>query len=172
MQIKELHNSLVITPTSDFIKNRFDLLCEDYFSYEVISKYGSYVFTSKIEEGKTCVLGLNFIDIPQVLVEKIVRFIFQNHPGVNEIRIDASFLKIGYSRSYTYYYIPLPNTSEELHSRLSRKSNYNIKREQKLINELIGKVRFDEYTYDTIPDDVIKKYFEFKDVTYNTKYNF
>ncbi len=171
MQIKELHNSWDIKPTSDFIKNRFDIIAKEYFSYEVISDNDTYVITSKIE-GNKCNLGLNFIDIPYNLVEVIINFIFQNHRRVNEIRIDASLLKYGYSRPYIYYHISLPDTSAELHSRLSRKSNYNIKREQKLINESVGKVTFSEYTYDTIPDDVMNVYFEFKKVPYKTKYNF
>lgn len=171
MQIKQLYNSLVIKPTSEFVKNRFDLISSDYFSYEVKSKYGFYVLTSKID-GMTCFLGLNFIDIHPVLVDEITKFIFKNQISVNEIVIEASLLKYGYSRPYLYYHIPLPSTSEELHSRLSRKSNYNIKREQKLINESVGKVTFSEYTYDTIPDDVMDKYFEFKEITYNAKYNF
>ena len=171
MQIKERHNSLTIQPTSNFVKNRFDLFSDEYFTYEVVNKYESYVIISKID-GKTCLLGLNFIAIQPLVLDEIQKFIFRNHKNVNQIRIDASLLKYGYSHQYVYYYIPLPNTSEELHSRLSRKSNYNIKREQKLINELIGKVTFAEYTYDTIPDDVMNKYFEFKAATYRTKYNF
>ena len=64
------------------------------------------------------------------------------------------------------FYLPLPTTVEELKSRVSSKSRYNLKRERRIIEEAFGGLALIDVPFDKVEQKYIDKFYEFKNATH------
>jgi len=168
--IKEAYNQILADPSSRYVKNRFDLLDENYYSFSIKGNGLLYCVLMKVTDYKAMV-GVSYLDIPREAAEALSRYIFREHPRIHQIIYSDLKYGMGYSTGYDTYRIFLPETESELHKRLSSKGWYNIKREKRLIGEEIGEVKFLEYKTEEIPDEVVEQYFKMKEKTHGGYYS-
>lgn len=150
----------------DFIYNRYDLVLSDY----VILKIDDKFVEVKIHQNET-ELGIWLMGIERGQVESVCKYIFDNYPNIKKIKYQFSYHPIGYYTTKNHFKIYLPDTIEELSSRLSSKGKYNIKREKRLIEEDLGDITIKEYKSSDIPLEVINTYFTFKEKTHHIDYH-
>lgn len=169
INIVEYHNQILSEPSSEFILDRYDLLEDDYYSYEIISADKEFNIEGVID-GEKAILGVSYLDISKATLDALIQYIFQNHKNVKEISFYNLPFGMGYHVGFYSYRIFLPATVEELHKRLSSKGWYNIRRERKMINEKLGKTIFMEYDRNNIPLTLVELYFKMKKSTHAEEY--
>lgn len=161
------HKDKIITP--DFIYNRIDLFSSNYEILEIKNNITYYV---EVDYKKTeAILGVWLVDIPVEVIEKIAEFIFNTHKNIRTIRYEYGYCKIGVATQKNHFRIELPDTEQELKSRLSSKGRYNIKREKRILEDTFGGYEIKEYSNSNVPEDVINSYFSMKKATHDTDYH-
>ena len=70
-----------------------------------------------------------------------------------------------------HFRIEIPQSVEDLNSRLSRRFRYNLRHEKKLLTEAVGAITFEEYNVQNFPDDLMTEYFRLKKITHNRDYH-
>lgn len=156
----------------DFIYNRFDLFSDDFYIF--LTSWGGeeYSFTGTVE-GNRLNIGLWLVQVEKEFFVQLCNEIFSQMKDVHQIRYMHGLVQYGVqSYEYNHFKINLPKSGDELHSRLSSKHRYNLKREKNIIEkDLGGSVMFLEYGREQIPSDLVEAFFRFKKTTYQADYN-
>ena len=153
----------------DFIYNRFDLWrgFDDCSKDTLHIKHsGKDYYVQVMYEKNFARLGIWLMDIPSEAVKEVAAYIFKKHRKVRWIYFQRSYTELGECSESNHFRMTLPATSEELYSRLTNKSRYNIKREQRLLEAETGGLVFAEYDVDNMPKDVFEAYFTMKKITH------
>lgn len=153
----------------NFIYNRPDMFADTYSVYEIINN-SKRIYIESYAEGDTIVLGIWLVPITEEELAELTNYIFKNNHGARYIKYEYGCALVGEGYKKNHFRIDLPDTTEELHKRLSSKGRYNLKREKRIIDEQIGTSAFNEYTGDNVPDCIITKYFEMKRKTHGIDY--
>ncbi len=127
--------------TPDVIQNRFGSLYGTYTLLE-LEDGGRRLLVPLHVEGKEARLGLFLSDASTASLEELCAFVFARF-HVKRISWDCSLNPLGkrYVRRNhpaNHWKVPLPATAEELWGRMSRKSRYNRRREEKILLERLG----------------------------------
>ncbi len=156
------------------IYNRFDLMNSKGIKFVIVmrEKEDTKFIPCLIEE-QTAFLGTYLLKLDYAEAEAISEFIFNNWGSVKRVEYFRTLLlgdgcKI---KRHNDFHIDLPEKTELLEKRLSKKGRYNIKRELRLMNEQIGEVQFLEYSVDApeVPE-AMQVYFKFKLMTHHYNY--
>lgn len=170
MAIIERHNAIGVTPSSLYIRNRFDQFSDDYYSFELFDSNGRAFSILGMTEGSLFLLGIAYVEIEPIYVQQLVKHIFAHHKSVKMIRFESMSAKMGIYKRFISYRIELPKTEDELHKRLSSHGYSDIKRRKRKASDFFGSVKFDEYDIGDITDIIVQKYFEFKYDSYHVDY--
>ncbi len=160
--------------TPDVVQNRFGIVYGKYTLLELTGEDRSLFIPLHIE-GREARLGLFLSDISAAGLEELCAFVFARYP-VKSIRWDCSLSSLG--RRYirrnhpaNHWKVILPASADELWARMSRKSRYNRRREEKLLldrlneggNAPAGELVMTEYEgASRIPPAVVETFFSFK----------
>ncbi len=168
--------------TPDVVQNRFGTVYGKYTLLE-LEEGGRILFVPLHVEGQAARLGLFLSDASSATLAELCRFVFSQFP-VRRIDWDCSLAPLG--RCYVrrnhpanHWKVTLPASNEELWARMSRKSRYNRRREEKLLldrlagdagnadapggGDCTGALVMTEYEgADHIPASVVETFFSFK----------
>ncbi|MBQ3403273.1 MAG: GNAT family N-acetyltransferase [Synergistaceae bacterium] len=136
----------------NFIYNRFDLYSNiDASEFETLhvsdgkKDYYVQVLYRRHPFGTTAHLGIWLTEIPGYVVSECGKYILGRHKNVEYVSYTRSYSGEGFSCPINHFRIKIPKTSEEMYSRLSAKSRYNINRERRLLEQETGGLIFEEY---------------------------
>lgn len=168
IEVKEYTDN-IINVFPDVIFNRFDL--QNVQFQKLLVKDGETCFVVQVAtKGKTAELGCYLMPMNSECFEAIFNYLFANNKRLKKIVYEGAVNKFGSYKRNPQCWLELPNDIEELHGRLTSKSRYNLKREKRLIRENIGDYIIEAYTAETVPDEVMEKYFLFKSLTHKRRY--
>lgn len=154
----------------DFIYNRFDLFAEDWYVICFSCAGRQYALTAA-RQGKRLQLGVWLVRLPDGALCEVIRLLFLHLPDLEEVLYENSLTPAGRKPDLrNHFRIELPGTEEGLHSRLSAKHRYNLRRERKIIENELGPVEFAEFT-GKIPGEIVEEYFRFKRMTHGVDYH-
>ena len=158
----------------DFVRNDFSLLYPGSEVLEARDESTFFEIPFNIS-GDKAELALWLENVPYKFISACCDWIFLNYPEVRTVEFSnfPLFENDGKSEfiERTHWKVEMPPSSAELEARLSSKKRYNIKREKRLANEFFEtEFTVVNFTSETVPDEVIEKYFDFKKKTYNIDY--
>ena len=149
-----------------FVYNRFDLIYENN-NYILTSDDDKSIVIPVHVEGKNAFAGLWLADISTSLCENIFDYIL-NYFKLDSISYKNSICAVGKYSISNQWKILLPEAPDELSARLKKKGKYNLRREEKLLNEEHGPCHY--YEYSDIPEEIVKDYFIQKKENMGTEY--
>ena len=167
-QIQKINGLYHIKP--DFIHNRFDIYSENYLVLEVSQQSGETYQIQVCFKENVANIGIWLMKVPESAIIAVCEYVFNNYSQISKISYKHSFYSLGYSKKKNHFKIYLPETTDELMSRLSSKGKYNIKREKRLIEDDLGPIVVREFDSVNVPSDVINTYFMFKERTHHINY--
>ena len=167
---KEIPRDCSFEGAVDFIYNRFDLFAEDWYVIRFDCGGRHHVLTAALQ-GKRLQLGVWLVRLLEGTLPELIRILFRKIPGLEEVVYENSLAPAGRNPDLcNHFRIELPSSEEELHSRLSAKHRYNIRRERNVIENELGSLDFVEYQGE-IPDEIVEEYFRFKRKTHGVDYH-
>ena len=119
-----------------------------------------------------CWLGIYLLDINAKQLKKVIHLIWKKNPTVKKIHIKQARTKIDGLCKTNHWAVELPESVDDLESRLTSKSRYNIRRSKSLIERNIGEVKILCFTKDDCPEEFIESFFSWKKEQMGTEYNF
>ncbi len=158
----------------NFIYNRYDLWDHAVFGDNVVlccyEEKTVKVFFEVFLQKRTAKLGIYLMSLSEEVLGRIADFVFSNYK-VSILTYENSYSKLGSYVEHNHLRIELPETAEELDSRLSAKGRYNIKREKRLIDEAFsGYQVIDLPAKDGKAVTLWEHYFQYKNHTHHTNY--
>jgi len=156
----------------NFIYNRYDLFCKNS-EFNAVKLYGN-VQTKIIEYRVTeteAELGLWLMPITTDELEHLLYYIKRMHPKVEKVTYKNALLPYGNSKAHNHFRIVLPDTVEEMESRVSARSRYKMRKKLRFAEEAYGPMRIMEYDRGNMPPEIVEAFFEFKLATRNRTYN-
>lgn len=170
MEIRYIGNKDLEKIDINFIHNRFDLHKKcNYSIIELKSEFNSKYLELFLDK-EEAILGIWLVPITELEMKKLIKFIFNTNSKVKIIRYNNGYIPLGKATKKNHFKIYLPETEKELEQRLSSKGRYNIRREERLLNE-VGLVEIKEYEINDVPKEVFDYYFKLKKITHNIDYN-
>lgn len=159
----------------DVMQNRFGILHGEYILLLLDRLNGEKQYIPVYKDTTTALLGIYLSQISKSELKQISKFIFKNFKEITIIDCKSILHPFSFfSRNYrtNEWHISLPNSSEELWQRMSSKSKQTLRRKRNnLLKELGEDIIFEHYTSEQgIPDEIVLKYFEFKNQLMNRDY--
>ena len=152
---------------TDFILNRFDLKSVKDFELLKWQKFNKEYYVQVSYENNVAVLGLYMARASGEIIRDISRYIFKNRKNVERIEYYLSLQKYSKHFKTNHYRIELPETSDELLSRTTQKSRYNLRRSFKKLQETYGETTFEEYDVKDAPTQIVEEFLKIKRATYD-----
>ena len=152
----------------NFIKNRFDFMCNGNYELVEISENCEKYYIPLYLYGDTIRLGIYLTPISQEMFDELIEFIFKYYKDVNNIKIVHSLNSHKDISQSSNYVIDLPKTEEEYLSLLGKKTRLHIKQYIKYIHRDF-EVDFKVFDKD-IPTNIISEYYKFKEGTIGHQY--
>lgn len=155
----------------NMIYNRPDITNPRGYKYLTV-KYNRnyYKIIYQLNLYKAC-LNVWLRSIPVQVLEAAVIYIFKQN--INLLKIDVEYSSTNIKNELKQdnnWVIKLPSDSAEIINRLSKKSRYNFKREQRLLAETSGELSYEKYGTN-IPEHILDIYFKWKKEDFGTNYN-
>ncbi len=163
-------SELEIYESDNLIYNRYDLIFNSYqvLLYEHAGKTYKIMFH---KEGEKAYINLWGKVLPQSLFEQIIESIFEKNEETAKISLlNCGNNYKGFLAASNDIYIYLPQSVEELLSRLKAKHRYNLNREKRLFEESLGKIKINHYKEQEIPIESVRSYFDWKKMSHGTEY--
>lgn len=166
---KETVENEKINIEPEVIFNRPDILNKNYVLLFISHEKGSRYLFVEIDEN-IANAGSFLMPITLAEAKTVNRYIFKKFKNIDEINWKNIPFKFGVWKNSFQKLIDLPTDCEELKKRLTSKNRYNLRREQRLIQEQLGDLKFEMYD-ESVPPDIVESYFAFKNVTHNRDYH-
>ena len=164
----------------NFIYNRFDLISvNDAMCFCIFEDTGLVHYIHAYREDDIIHLGLWMNPIEIEIIDMLCDFIYKQLKGIKRVVFQyyphsrgyiSSLLHKQLFRPGNHWKLILPNSFEELASRMSKKFNYNVRREKRIANDEIGPLIIQEYKPETLPQNIIETYYNFKEETHSVIY--
>lgn len=154
------------------IKNRFDLQgAEDFDLIQYKDRTEELVLMVKYEN-ITAYPGLYLVPVSEKALKKIIKFIFKKKKKIRYLVYETGYCSIGNEAVQTNHFrIDLPEDSESLQARLSKKGRYNIAREKRILEQEFGSWSVKSYPASASEAKaVLDRYFEYKSVTHGERW--
>lgn len=153
----------------EVIFNRPDLLNKNCILLRISHEgHNRYLFV-EINDNDADV-GSFLMSVTLAEAKAVNRYIFRKFKDIKEINWKAVPFKLGVWKNTFQKVIDLPTDCDELKKRLTSKNRYNLRREQRLINERLGKFIFEVYE-NNVPPDLVESYFMLKNITHHCDYH-
>lgn len=168
-QDKEINYKKVMP---NFIYNRLDIIYGKKAELlEIFYQQQIFYIPIYIQRSKA-IIGVYLTNLPQLVFNELIEWIFRNYKNVNKISVEASINNYGNSKltQCTNYAINLPNNIDEYINNLPRKVRYNLRRRKERLVEEIGEYEIIKYDKNAIPENLVKLYFKLKKATHGKNY--
>ena len=158
----------VLFDSDNLMYNRFDIIYEEAMDFTQEFEGKEYSVLVHCENGmaKINTWGKS---IPGQVMKNIVSGIFENQRVfcIEVTRTDNNFEKFLYEQND--FRVPLPNSVEELLSRVERRDRATIRRKKRWLDERVGTINIEHYSED-IPTEIVDTYFIWKKSSHGTDY--
>lgn len=155
--------------SDDLIYNRFDLIFYVYeqFMFEWENEKYSIMIH---QENDKLYINLWGKELPQKKFEELIDelFVKKDVRTISIIRCRNNYN--GMLEETNDIMIFLPQSAEELKSRLQQKHRYNLKREKRILNDVFGEMISVHYSRREISDEMVNLYFRWKKESHGTSY--
>lgn len=148
----------------NFLYNRFDVLFDKNFELCEITTHDKTIYVPLHLDGDTCYIGVYLVEMPQIVFNELIDFVYKNFKSIDYIKIRHSFNNYKGLKSGEHWTIQLPQTEEEYLESLGTKTRQHIKRYFRLL-ENNYKCEFKTFDRTDISDEIVKTYFRFKKET-------
>lgn len=156
---------------NEFIYNRYDLIYDNDFSVYKVSEQGSSVFIPFHKDGIHGEIGVWQTPMSEWAFYMLINKIFHDNFIVDlKIRYSQNQYKKCLSKT-NHFHISLPESNVDIQSRMKKKARYNLNRSRIHLANTIGDLQFKTYASDSVPDEIILKYFLWKQETHGTDYH-
>jgi hypothetical protein len=165
-QLSEKCDFTKIVP--DFIYNRIDFFSKDFVILRIQNEKHDCQLEVQLFDNHA-ELGAWMMTVFKQDFDEIASFLFHNYCNIEYI----SFYNVISDKVFiaaNHYHLILPNSYEELKTRISAKSRNTMSRKRKKAEADFGKIEMVEYENDCISDDIISIYFDMKEKTHHIKY--
>ena len=166
--IKKNKNELIKNVKPNFIKNRFDYMCNGAYELVEITENNEKYYIPLHLYGDTVRPGIYLTQISQKSFDALIEFIFNYYKDVNNIKIVHSLNSYNGISQSSNYVIDLPETEDEYLALLGKKTRLHIKQYIKYIHRDF-EVDFKVFDKD-IPTNIISEYYRFKKETIGHQY--
>lgn len=163
--IQEVDKIYVTEINPDFIYNRFDLFCDNYIVLMAERGQEKHIIEARIFD-KYAELGIWKMHISDELLKEISVFIFHNYAHIGYTKFFFCETEGNY-RKVKHFYINLPDSTESFLQRRSSKSCRRLNSKRHQAEREIGPINYYEYNIKNCPEEVIKKYNNWKDKTHH-----
>lgn len=171
IKIIEIHDKKEDIPiVPNIIFNRYDLQGKPYHEL-LISEDESELRMQISIQGSMAHIGSYMMPMSEEGFKAAIKYVFEQFGDVKSVKYENALHAEGIYNNSPQRLINLPSSIDELHTRLSSKSRYNLKREKRLIEENIGSYTIDFYELKEIPQEAVLKFFEFKNATHGRDYH-
>ena len=158
----------------NFIYNRFDLWtgiegCPVETLH--VTCGGKDYYVQVLYRSEVAKLGLWLSNIPSEAIDFIAAYLFRTHDNICCVKFELCMNKSVLGRKENHFRIELPDSVEELNGRISSKFRYNLKRERKMLEKVVGSLSFEEYEAHDFPSDIMPEYFRMKAITRRANYH-
>ncbi len=163
---------MVTFETDNLIYNRFDLIYKDKnierFLYEVDNETFAIDAHYKGNRASLNIWGKLF---PQRVFNQVVYDIFERHLEIDFLDIRKSGNRFGdILESQSDIRVQLPETWEQLFSRVKAKNRSTIIRKKKNLRQQYGDLKLEVY-HEEVPEEAVKQYFFWKKKSHGTDYH-
>lgn len=163
--VQIVDNNYISEIRPDFIYNRFDLFCQKYLV--LMAEQGkekhvieACIFDNYIE------LGLWKMNISNGLLKEISEFLFTKYPNAGYTKFFFCNTNGGFKK-VKHFSIEFPDSVESFLQRRSSKSRHRLNKQRHQAEREIGPITFQEFKKDNCPDEIIKYYNKWKDVSHH-----
>lgn len=166
-QLNEKCDFTKIVP--NFIYNRIDLFSKNFVILRIQNEKHGYQLEVQLFDNHA-ELGAWMMDISKCDFNEIALFLFHNYRNIEYI----SFYNVISNKVFiakNHYHLILPDSYEELKTRISAKSRNTMSRKRKKAEADYGKIEMVGYENDGISNEIISAYFEMKQKTHHIRYN-
>lgn len=171
-QIQEKEKANYVSEVSpNFIYNRFDLFNDRYELFKIsFEEHTWYIET--LTSGFCLEIGIWLMDIPKDTLNSFVNYLFETKSKIRVIKYRNGYSDLGESIQKNHFDIMLSDEEDDIENRLSSKSRYNLRREQRLLEEEIGHYIMSSFSTNDSRNSqiVLNRYFELKKKTHNIDY--
>lgn len=154
---------------SDFSMTRFSEIYDPVKCIVLkILASGQTVYLPVYFEDETAHLGTWMSAMSRSGLIAAIDWLFQNYKGIKKIEYKNTPYSVLLDRGWRHndYFLSLPDSIEELDSRLSAKTRNTIRRQIKLIEKELNGFDFIHKAFSEIPYEWIQSFYEFKKVTH------
>ncbi|MCM1047902.1 MAG: GNAT family N-acetyltransferase [Clostridiales bacterium] len=167
INIELLEGTYIINP--DVIYNRFDMVYGTRKYIHVLQGNHEWSIPYRIENN-TAYLGLYLVDMPQEVFNLLVRFVFKQDRHISRIYLKKSRNNYhGHIREGNHFRIELPDTSDSLLMRLSKK-RCEYRRKKRRLND-VGTVEYMHYDSVEALNNIAAIFLELKYKTHGKDYH-
>ena len=157
----------------NFIYNRFDLQKGDQANVYLlrVEKNNKVIYIPLRVYQNIAELGIEFYHIPPKTLKQVFRYIFKKFNNVTEITYKNGFLAMGSESRHNYFILDIPDTFEQLQKRQTAESRKKLRKRTHLVERELGEISFEEHSREQVPEEVISRFFKFKNITHNRDYH-
>lgn len=157
--------------SDDLVYNRFDLIYSDDFTEEIYEYNGELYAVLVHKDNESAFINVWGKLFSQRLFDLIIDSVFLKHPDVLQIVITKAYNNYKDVMYETEDIIlQIPDSVDELLSRIKTKHRYNLRRNRNFIEETLGAITIENYSKDEIPNEIVHCFFEWKAKTHGTNY--
>ena len=120
--------------------------------------------------GKVAELGVWLADVSQESINELVEYIFSNNKNIQTINYRNSLIAYDNASIENHFRITLPHKIEEFELLGTAKSRYNIRRQKKFLSEDFNGYIVNEYTNETVPENIMSEFFKMKKQTHKRNF--
>ena len=170
MRVREIADkSLIRNIIPNYVGRRFDILYDG--NYKLLSVDDNFLIPMKIVKNNAY-LSVDLVDMPQDAFDVLIDYVFSNYKEIAKIRISASLnntKRPSDLSKHEEYQTVLPEMQEIFLKNLSSKIRYNYGYQQRRLIKAFGSCEM--LCCEEISEDLVKKYFELKHLSYGVKYS-
>ena len=153
----------------NLIYNRYDLIFPNY-EFFIFDWENEKYYIMLHQEKHNMLLNLWGKELPQKGFERLIEVIFQKKDvrRISIIRCRNDYK--GMLEETNDIILFLPDSVDELLNRLHQKHRYNLRREKRILNEVIGEIYTVHYDRNNIRDEMVNLFFKWKMDSHATLY--
>ena len=157
---------------TNFIYNRFDLFCnpDDFEIVSIVDGSSIKVIEFRIWDTKI-ELGVWLVPLSANEIQSLILYLHKHYPNHNSVIFQNALFRYGKTTKNNHFRIPLPDTVDELESRVSHRTKKRIIEWKQEAEKDFGLYKVLEFSIPDIPEKYVKIYFQYKKETHKRDYN-
>jgi len=170
-----VHDAVDITKQKgSFALNNYVKTFSDSKNYciHINADYGDEILPVSIS-GSVANIGTWMNPIGREMLIAAIEFIFKQFKGIKRVAYQNVLYDtlLDHGWKHNDFYLPLPETIDELKQRLSSKGRYNLRRERRIIQETFEGLELRNIPFQEVPTELIERFYELKNETHGVSSN-